>query len=693
MPVSKTALKSTLLLPVFIPAITIILFIIIGTLSDPELAGAFFASTLASVTQNFGWFYMLAVAIFLVFIVTIAVSPWGKIKLGPDHIEAEYTFTAWFAMLFSAGYGIALLFFGVAEPVLHYASPPEGPAETVNAAKQAMQISFFHWGFHIWAIYGLVGLTLAYFSFRHNLPLSMRSTLYPLIGDRIYGPIGHSVDTFAILGTVFGLATTLGLSVTQINAGIHYLIPSIPINTTVQILAIAIITSLAIFSVVAGMDKGIKRLSLLNIGLAITLMLFVFSVGPSIFILETFLQNTGSYLSSIVERTFNLQAYSAKDWIGNWTIFIFGWTIAWAPFVGMFIAKISKGRTIRQFVLGVMLVPTLFTFFWFSVFGDTALNLIMQEGYHGFIQAVQNDHATALFKLFEHLPFSGIMSALAVILIITFFVTSADSGALVLDSLASDSSVASPVWQRVFWAALLGTVAAVLLLAGGLKALQTASIVSALPFAIIMLLAIIGLWRALVLESHREISLQSAVRNSGKALQLGALHWKDRLAKLVEYPDKETVSNFIKDVAHESMKTVQIELKRRGWESQVYIDDDPLRTRIEVIKSEQMAFIYEVRLREFVIPGFAFAEIPLETATAETTEATEEHYYRAEVFLREGGEAYDVYGYSRHDMITDILNHFEHYLHKLHHSAELLPWDVEQHEQQLQPNLNLNEKP
>lgn len=686
MPVAKNAFKSTLLLPVFLPAVAVILLMIVGTLSDPELAAEFFSSTLSSITKNFGWFYMLAVAIFLIFIIAIAVSPWGKIKLGPDHIEADYTFTAWFAMLFSAGYGIALLFFGVAEPVLHFASPPEGTPETVEAAKQAMQIAFFHWGFHIWAIYGLVGLTLAYFAFRHNLPLSMRSTLFPLIGDRIYGPIGHTVDTFAILGTVFGLATTLGLSVTQINAGVHYLIPSIPISTTVQILALVIITGLAIFSVVAGMDKGIKRLSLLNIMLAVVLMVFVFFAGPTVFILEAFLQNTGSYLSNIVERTFNLQAYSSSDWIGHWTLFIFGWTIAWAPFVGLFIAKISRGRTIRQFVFGVMFVPTIFTFFWFSVFGDTALHLIMQEGYHGFIQAVQNDHAIALFQLFEHLPMSGVLSALAVILIITFFVTSADSGALVIDSLASGGSLETPVWQRVFWAALLGTVAGVLLLAGGLKALQTASIVSALPFAVIMLIATLGMWRALLIESHREVSLKSAIRNSGKNQAQYGNNWKDRLASLVEYPTEEEVSSFIKDVAYESMKTVQIELKRRGWESAVFIDESPLRTRIEVIKSEQMAFIYEVRLSEFIIPGFAFPERAEEAGD-------EERYYRAEVFLREGAESYNVYGYSRHNLIIDILDHFERYLHKLHHSAELLPWDIEQHEQQLQPNQNLAENP
>jgi choline/glycine/proline betaine transport protein len=467
----------------------------------------------------------------------------------------------------------------------------------------------------------------------------------------------------------------------------HYLAPSIPISHTVQILAIITITSLAIVSVVAGMDRGIRRLSLLNITLAIALMAFVFIVGPSVFILETFIQNTGSYLSHIVERTFDLQAYSASDWIGNWTIFIFGWTIAWAPFVGLFIARISRGRTIRQFVLGVMLVPSLFTFFWFSVFGDTALHLIMQEGYHSFIESVQADHAIALFQLFEHLPLSEVTSTLAVILIITFFVTSADSGALVIDSIASGGSLVTPIWQRVFWTALLGSVAAVLLLAGGLKALQTASIVSALPFAIIMLIASVGMWRALSLESHREISLKSAMRNSGKSLAEAGDSWTDRLAKLVEYPDKEDVSDFIKEVAHEGMQTVQIELKRRGWVSEVYIGDNPVRTRIEVTKSEQMAFIYEVRLCELVIPGFAFPQRPVES---ESEVPPEELYYRAEVFLREGGESYDVYRYSRHNMITDILNHFEHYLHKLHHSAELLPWDVEQHEKQLQSNLNLN---
>ena len=339
---SQRTITGAVLLPVFVPAVVITLLLILGTLSNPELAGEVFKSALAWVTETFGWFYMLATAIFLVFIICVGFSSWGNIRLGPDHAEPQYSFPAWFAMLFSAGYGIALLFFGVAEPVLHFSQPPNATAETVQAAREAMQIAYFHWGLHIWGIYGLMGLVLAYFAFRHGLPLSVRSALYPLIGDRIYGPIGHTVDVFAILGTLFGLATTLGLSVTQINAGLHYLWEDIPISTTVQITAIALITVAAIGSVVAGMDKGVKNLSILNIVLAVFLMGIVFLVGPSIHILDAFVQNTGAYLGNIVSRTFNLQAYTQSDWIGNWTLFIFAWTIAWAPFVGLFIAKIGR---------------------------------------------------------------------------------------------------------------------------------------------------------------------------------------------------------------------------------------------------------------------------------------------------------------------------------------------------------------
>ena len=670
--------KAIIVYPVFIPAVAITLLLVIGTISNPSLAAQTFDAVLAYITRSFGWFYMLSVAFFLIFIVGIALTKWGNIKLGPDHAEPQYSFPAWFAMLFSAGYGIALLFFGVAEPVLHYSTPPAGAPETVDAAKQAMQIAFFHWGFHIWGIFGIVGLALAYFAFRHGLPLSLRSALYPLIGDRIYGPIGHFVDVLVILGTLFGIATTLGLSVTQINAGLNYLWPSIPVSEWVQVVAIVIITLMAIASVVAGLDKGVKNLSLLNILLATLLMLFVLAVGPTIFILETFLQNTGSYLNNIVERTFNLQAYSRSDWIGNWTLFIFGWTIAWSPFVGLFIAKISRGRTIRQFVFGVMFVPTIFTFLWFSVFGDTALHMIMVEGYTSLISDVQADNAIALFKLFELLPMTSIASFLAVVLIITFFVTSSDSGSLVIDSLAAGGALHTPVWQRVFWASIEGVVASALLLAGGLSALQTMTIASALPFAIIMMIAALGMWRALVIEGHHETSLQSHMQGSRLASNAGPGLWKKRLAGMVSFPSREEVDSFMSTTVLKAMRRVQRELSGQEWAAEVHTDEAHSRLYLEVIKDDQVDFIYEIRAVGYAMPAFALTEAP----------EADEQYYRAEVFLRRGGQHYDVYGYDQADIISDILDQFEKYLHFLHISPGSLPWKMAEHDEMLSDDQN-----
>ena len=699
-PQPKANWKSTILMPVFIPSVILILLLVVGTVSDPDTAGSVFSSTLAYVTRNFGWFYMLSVAIFLVFIVLVAISKWGNIKLGPDHAEPQYSFVSWFAMLFSAGYGIALLFFGVAEPVLHYAEPPEGSGQTLNAAKQAMLITFFHWGFHIWAIYGLVGLVLAYFAFRHGLPLSMRAALYPLIGKRIHGPIGHTVDIVAILGTMFGLATSLGLSVMQINTGLNYLWPSIPINNTVQVIAIAAITGLALFSVVAGLDKGVKNLSLLNMILATSLMLFVFIAGPTLFILETFLQNTGAYLNNIIERTLNLQAYSRSDWIGNWTLFIFGWTIAWSPFVGLFIAKISRGRTIRQFVIGVMLVPTIFTFFWFSVFGETALFAIMHEGYTTLITEVQNNNAIALFKLLERLPWTSIVSFVTVILIITFFVTSSDSASLVIDSLAAGGIANTPATQRAFWAILEGVVAAVLLLAGGLHALQSMTILTALPFSIILLISAVGMWRALAIETHRDKSLEQQRQNRSTSSTASA--WRKRLAGIVDYPDQEHVTTFITQDVMGAMKRVAQGLNEEGWPAKVVLESDPCRAylEVEVHKPDQLDYSYEVRLRGYETPAFASpsmapsnkaaaasgqASSTTEPTTAESaTPESTQLYYRAEVFLQRGGLDYDVYGFTQQELINDILDHFERYLTFLQISPGVLPWNMAEHDEMLQ---------
>jgi len=506
----------------------------------------------------------------------------------------------------------------------------------------------------------------------------MRSTLYPLIGEKINGPIGHAVDTFAVLGTMFGIATTLGLSVIQINTGLNYLWEDIPVGTTVQVIAIGVITLAAIASVVAGMDKGIKRLSLLNMTLVLFLLLFVFIAGPTIHILETFLQNTGAYLSGIVERTFNLQAYERSDWIGNWTLFIFGWTIAWAPFVGLFIAKISRGRTIRQFVFGVMFVPTIFTFFWFAVFGDTALNMIMNEGYTALISEVQDNQAIALFKLYEELPLTSIVSFVTVLLIITFFVTSSDSGSLVIDSLAS-GGMETPVWQRVFWASSEGVVAAVLLVAGGLGALQTAAITSALPFAVIILISAAGMWRALVIEGHQYNSLKSHRHHHRRGVNEGPDYWKKRLAGLVDFPKKEPVLDFINGPATESLQKVKEELKSQDWPAEFTTDEEHNRIILSVEKENDLDFAYEIRLRDYLLPEFVLSN-----------DQNRETYYRAEVFLRQGGQSYDLYGYESSDIINDVINQFENYLHFRHHSPGVLPWDLEKHDEDLNDDIETN---
>lgn len=663
--------RSTILLPVFIPAAVIMLLLVIGTAINPEAAGALFSDVLSFTTETFGWFYMLAVALFLMFIIVLAFSSYGSIKLGPDHAEAEYGFLEWFAMLFSAGYGIALLFYGVAEPVMHFSSPPMSDPQTIAAAKEAMQIAYFHWGFHIWAIYGVVGLSLAYFAFRHGLPLSIRSTLYPIIGDRIHGPIGHTVDVFAILGTMFGIATSLGLSVSQINAGLNYLLPDIiPVNTTVQVIAIALVTAAALVSVLAGMDKGVKRLSILNMLLATALMLFVFVVGPTIFILNAFMENTGSYLGNIVERTFSLQAYENSDWIGSWTLFIFAWTIAWAPFVGLFIAKISRGRTIREFVLGVMLVPTFFTFFWFSVFGDTALHMIMVDGYTSLISEVQNNQAIALFKLLENLPFTEFVSSLTILLIITFFVTSSDSGSLVIDSLAAGGRSDTPWWQRSFWVVTEGAVAAVLLIAGGLTALQTAAIVSALPFAIIILISMFGMWRALRIEGHRNQSLGNDNRLPPHLLKPSA--WRERIDYMTDKPTREKVLNYIKEVVMPSMMEVSSKFAETGWTTEVNYDAVNNRAVLELQRGDDVEFWYEVRLSEHDAPDY-YTEDSADTLP-------QEHHHRAEVYLRRGGQTYDLYGYKSESVINDIIDQFEKYLHFLNVSPDSLPWRMQEHD-------------
>ncbi len=477
----------------FISIAAIVTFLLFGVFAT-EATGRVFAVIQDFIVGKFGWFYILSVAVFLIFVIFLFFSRFGKIKLGPDDSEPDYTYASWFTMLFSAGMGIGLVFFSVAEPMFHYMAPPTMDGETMEAAREAMRLTFFHWGVHPWAIYIVVGMSLAYFHFRKGLPLSIRSAFYPLLGNRIYGWMGNTIDILAIFGTKFGVATSLGLGVIQINAGLQYLF-GIGISTNIQILLIVGITAIATVSVVLGLDKGIRVLSNFNMSVAIGLIIFVFITGPTIYLLNATVENTGYYLQNLIQSTFWLGTFDegASDWLGGWTLFYWGWWIAWSPFVGMFIARISRGRTIQEFVAGVLLVPTAFTFIWLTVFGNTALH--MEIFGDGGLTGLGTEQM--LFAMLDGLPLAQISSIAATLVIVTFFVTSSDSGSLVIDMLASGGKPNPPVGQRVFWAISEGAVAAVLLLAGGLVALQTAAITMGLPFTMILLVMCLSLYKGL----------------------------------------------------------------------------------------------------------------------------------------------------------------------------------------------------
>jgi choline/glycine/proline betaine transport protein len=481
--------------PVFFSSIILITIGIALTLIYRESTEEFFSTVQNQVAEYGGWLFVFSVNFILIFVIYLAFSKFGKIRLGGKDAEPEFKTVSWFSMLFSAGMGIGLLFWSVAEPITHFGAPPNADANTIEAAREAMNFSFLHWGFHPWAIYALVGLALAFFTYSRGLPLTIRSVFYPFLGDKIYGIIGDIIDIFAVLATLFGLATSLGFGVQQVAAGLEQVF-GFSSGTTTQVLLIAGITLIATISVVLGVDKGVKVLSEWNIRIAVLLLGLVLILGPTLFIFESYFENLGNYFSSVVEISLWNESLTGGDWQNSWTIFYWGWWISWSPFVGTFIARISKGRTLKEFILGVLIVPTLITFFWVTAFGSSALDMVM-NGNDAVAVAVDNDVATALFVFFEDFPFTMGLNIVAIILIMGFFITSSDSGSLVIDNLTSGGKIDAPVGQRIFWAITEGAVAAVLLIGGGLGALQTAAIASGLPFAIILLVMCYSLYKGL----------------------------------------------------------------------------------------------------------------------------------------------------------------------------------------------------
>ncbi|GAB2857996.1 BCCT family transporter [Nocardioides pacificus] len=497
---------------VFWPAAVILLVVVALAVLAPETLSETLDTANDSVIGGLGWYYVLLVSSFVLFAAWIALSPTGDVVLGADDEEPEFGLKSWFAMLFAAGMGIGLVFWGVAEPLNHFASPPPGTSTTeAGAAREAMDTTFLHWGLHAWAIYVVVGLAVAYAVHRKGRPVSIRWALEPLFGDRVKGALGDVIDVIAVIGTIFGVATSLGFGVSQVSAGMEYLGYVGDASTTLKVVLIAVITGIAVISVATGVDKGIKWLSSINMGMAALLLLVVLVLGPTVFLLGDFVQQLGSYARNFFQlsfRTFSFEGKDGSDWLGGWTTFYWGWWMSWAPFVGVFIARISRGRTVREFVTGVLLVPTLVTFLWFSVLGGSGIyrEMFGEGGLVGEDGAVSTDRA--LFQLLDGLPASGLLSVLAMVLVVIFFVTSSDSGSFVVDMLASGGDPQPPVWSRVFWAVLEGLIAATLLIAGavgggdGLGALQTMAILLAAPFSVVMIGMMVSTAKAL-LHEHR----------------------------------------------------------------------------------------------------------------------------------------------------------------------------------------------
>lgn len=659
-PVARTRVNWT----VFIGSATGILAIALWAISDAAGAEALIGSMVSWVSTNMGWYYFLIVTAVVVFVLVLALTRVGKTKLGPDHSKPQFSMFTWASMLFAAGIGIDLMFFSVSEPVTQYLAPPQGDGSTVEAARHAMVLTLFHYGITGWALYALMGLALGYFAYRHNLPLSIRSALYPIFGKKINGPLGDSVDIAALLGTIFGIATSLGIGVVQLNYGLSLMF-GLPENVAVQIGLIVVAVVMATASVLSGVEKGIRRLAELNVILALALMLFILLTGKTSFMLDAIIQNTGDVLSRFPAMTLDAFAYDRPgDWLQGWTLFFWAWWIAWAPFVGLFLARISRGRTIRQFVLGTLMVPFAFILVFISIFGNSALDIVM-NGNAAFGETAMAQPERAFYGLLEQYPAAPLIIGVATFTGLLFYVTSADSGALVMANFTShlkDANADGPKWLRVFWALVTGLLTLAMLTVGGVTTLQNATIIMGLPLSILLLFIMLGLYKALRVENSLADSYRASLPgiisgHSADGSPSGM--WRQRLNRAMTYPGPKQANRFVDTVALPALQEVYDELKAQ--DANVSLTTGMVGTcgirHIDLLVRlcDERPFKYQIYPVQYATPPYAPGNAGLEAK-----------YYRMEVFSLEGSHSYDLAGYSKEQVITDVLDHYETHLEFLH---------------------------
>ena len=655
MSLSKFMEKQTSFNPLVIGATLFFVVLLVAMiLIAPEQTQTLLNAAKSGIFANFSWFYVLAFSVFLGFLIILSISSLGNIKLGNDEEEPEFGFLSWLAMLFAAGMGVGLMFFGVAEPLTHYLSDiTAGTAE--HKQQEALLHTLFHWGIHAWAVYGTIALALAYFGFRYKLPLALRSCFYPLLKERINGKLGDLIDIMALLATLFGIITTLGFGASQLGAGLHQLGWISENSFSLQIIVIAVVMSLATFSAISGVGKGVKILSELNLTLAFCLLIFVLMTGPTLYLLSAFSDNIGTYLSNLVQLSFKTYVYEQEHtgWFSGWTILYWAWWCSWAPFVGLFIARTSKGRTIREFIFGVLVIPSMFGILWFTVFGNTAIWLNDGEA-AGTLGQMISSPETLLFKFLDYLPLSSVTGLVSLVVISLFFITSADSGIYVLNNIASrDKSLAAPRWQAVMWGVLMSVVAIVLMQSGGLANLQAMTLLVALPFAILMLLMCFSLWKGLNADKKyfdTKVNPTSIFWTGDK--------WKERLEQMMNQTQEKDILRFLKHTVLPAMRELRQELIGKydlSVQINTLFEQDEPAVELVIQKESMRDFMYGVK------------SVGRDVSTQLINDDNLPHIqhsmtYEPYTYFFDGRVGYDVQYMDQDELIADMLKHYERYL-------------------------------
>ncbi|AGP30862.1 high-affinity choline transport protein [Corynebacterium terpenotabidum Y-11] len=653
--------------PVFGTAAGLIVAFVLWAWLAPDSADTVINNVKDWIATNLGWFYVLTAGVVVVFVLLVALRRTGNTKIGPDHSQPRFGLFTWGAMLFAAGIGVDLMFFGISGPATNFLTPPEGEELSDEAARMAPLWTMFHYGIPGWAMYALMGLAFGLFAYRYHMPLSIRSALAPIFGRRVHGVVGHSVEIAASIGTAFGISVSLGIGVVFINYGLSELF-GLPTSTGVQIGLIALSVFITILSTVSGVDKGIRRLSELNVWLAVVLMVWIVVMGRTAELLNALVQNLGDFVSrfpGMMLNTFSYtegsEDYPSQDWLADWTLFFWAWWIAWAPFVGLFLARISRGRTVRQFVFGVLVIPFTFVAIWISIFGNAALGFF-RDGNEEFLDAAVNTPESGFFILLQQYPGATFAVAVAVVTGLLFYVTSADSGSLVMATMTSKSTVDDtdgPPWLRIVWAVITGALTLVMLLIGGVYTLQSATVLIGLPFAVVMYLIMLSVWRVLQAEQYsldsRESSRIRALMDRAQVSGPARLVWRRRLHRSLSFPTAQQAEKFVEETAAPAIEEVAEELRSLGLDVTCTRGEHPdypiSYVDLVVAFPGHTDFKYEAYPVAAQVPNFA-----------SNLNVEDDVYYSLEIFSATGSRGHDILGYTRDQVIADVLDAYDEHI-------------------------------